>query len=139
MSQNVSIVGSELIGLVPFSRVFLDASYAVTLAQAEDVIARAMSFASTRQGWLIVLLDGQETPEACIALNRIAPVALFVTPVEHEALHRTLYALDLPVIHKAEGPLVALASLVATSRWIESAPSQTSIAEPGRLAPGSAC
>jgi hypothetical protein len=138
MRQDVNIVGADLSKLVPFSLPFRDANYAVTLAPSEDVIARAMSLADGRSGWLLVILTGAETAEACAALYNKAPLGLFVTPVEHEPLRRTLYALDLPVINEAEGPLVALASLVATARWLASTSSQNSLSEPGQLTPGSA-
>lgn len=132
------MVGTDLSRLVPFSLAFRDPEYAVTLAPSADVIAHAMSFAADRRAWLLVMLNGDEAPEACVSLFRKAPLTLFVTPVEHEPLRRTLYALDLPVINEAEGPLVALASLVATARWLASIPTQNSLSEPGQLTPGSA-
>ena len=134
MKQDVRIIGPELSRLVPFSLALRSVDYAVTLAEAPDVIARARASAGECNGWLVVLLAGDESTDECAGLLALQPLTMFVTSPAHETLRRRFVELDLPVVAEHEGPMPALATLLAMSRWAESGP-ETSPTQP--MAPGS--
>jgi hypothetical protein len=134
VKQAVAVIGSELSRLVPVSLALMGGDYAVTLAEAPDVLERAKASALRDNGWLLLLLDGDESVDTCAALLSMQPQTVFVTSPAHEALRRRLIEIDLPVVAEHEGPVPALATLLAMSRWAE-----TSTETPSRpMAPGSA-
>ncbi len=120
MKQDVTVIGTDLRRLVPFSITLRSVDYAVTLAETTDVLARARATAGTvDEGWLVLLLDGNESPDACAGLLAMQPLSLFVTSPAHESLRRRLIELDLPVVAEHEGPMPVLATLLAMSRWAQ--------------------
>jgi|SRR5690348_13762351 len=134
MKQDVTVIGAELSRLVPFSLALRGVDYAVTLAETPDVIARSRVSAEAGGAWLVVLLSGDESTDDCTALLAIQPQSLFVTSPAHEALRRRLIEVDVPVVAEHEGPMPALATLMAMSRW-----AQTGSEDKSRpLTPGSA-
>ena len=134
MKQDVTVIGPELSRLVPFSLALRSVDYAVTLAETPAVIARARVSADVAEAWLVVLLTGDESTDDCSALLAIQPQTLFVTSPAHEALRRRLIEIDVPVVAEHEGPMPALATLMAMSRWAETGSDVTS--QP--MTPGSA-
>src|SRR5262245_33973919 len=118
--QDVIVIGAELSRLVPYSLALRGPEYAVTLVEACDVIERARA-STGRDRWLILLLKGDETVQACGTLLSVQRLALFVTSAEHEPQRRAFIAADLPVTAEYEGPVPAVATLMAMGRWTETA------------------
>lgn len=135
MKRPVCLVGRDLSRLVAYSLALRDQEYAVTLIEAQDVLPRAAESAQRDGAWVMALLWGDEAPEACEALAPSQGLVLFVTPASGEALRRELLARDVPVIAEHEGPLPAVATLMAITRWVET---QTEVDVPRPLTPGSA-
>jgi hypothetical protein len=100
MKQEVIVIGRDLKDLVPFSLPF-GKEYAVTLVQAEDVIARAIAIARQKQGWFLLVLSSEDDEaEAWQALERSHPA-------------------QSVIIEDGEDPVIALAHLIAASAWEE--------------------
>jgi len=106
VKQEVFVVGNNLRDLVPFGLTFMGPDYSITLVEAADIIERATALASTHEAWFLLLLSGDEDPEACKRLEALAPTTSIV-------------------IEDGEDPLIALAHLIAAATWETSAAAQT--------------
>ena len=133
MKQDVTVIGPELSRLVPFSLALRSIDYAVTLAETPAVIARSR-IAAMGRNLAVVLLTGDESTDDCTLCWRCSHRPCWITSPAHEALRRRLIEIDVPVVAEHEGPMPALATLMAMSRWAETGSDVTS--QP--MTPGSA-
>src|SRR5262245_37799490 len=72
--------------------------YAVTLIEARDVVARAMTLAERQEGWFLLILSSDDEIEAWSALADAEPGASMV-------------------IEEGDDPVIALAHLIAAASW----------------------
>ena len=112
MKQEVIVIGRNLQDIVPFSLTFMSPEYAVTLIEAQDVVARARALALQQQAWFLLILPSEDD--------------------EAEAWHalEQLGAATSIVIEDGEDPLIALAHLIAATRWEEAARAEAPVAAP---------
>jgi hypothetical protein len=105
MKQRVFVIGPDLASLVPYGVAFPSSLYDVTLVEARDVTQRALELARGRDAW-------------CLLLG-----------AADDGLPPGLEVVDEVSLDDTDGPLVAVAHLIAAVHWQQPA-IETGVANP---------